>query len=104
MSVGQGGGDNDSFNKTLHSNLGAVGGDLTRYGLGVCPGCSKGISADQIAGRLQLAHDAKIQEIDIWADVAPDDPDSKLWCECMVYASTGVQAGARAAVSSAVRL
>jgi hypothetical protein len=84
VSVAQGGGDNDSFNKTLHGNLDAVGGDLTRYGLGVCPGCSKGITADQIAGRLQLAHDANIQEIDIWADVAPDDPDSKLWCKCMV--------------------
>ena len=79
----QGGGDIDHFNSTLQANLAAVDGELSRYGLGVCPSCSKGLTADQISGRLQVAADAKIEEIDIWADVNPDNPDSKLWCELL---------------------
>ena len=63
---------------TLHSHIAAVG-SLSRYGMGVCPSCSKGISEEQVYDRLRLAEAAGVQEIDVWCNVNADDPDSAMW-------------------------
>lgn len=64
--------------QTLHTHMAAAGGS-SRYGMGVCPSCSRGLTAAQISARLAAAEAAGVQEIDVWANVDPDDPDSKLW-------------------------
>ena len=62
----------------MHRNIATAGGPL-RYGLGVCPSCSRGLSASKISARLTAAEAAGVQEVDVWANVSPDDPDSILW-------------------------
>lgn len=44
-----------------------------RYGLGVCPSCSKGLTATEIAGRFAAAEAAGVIEVDFWSDINPHD-------------------------------
>ena len=63
----------------MEQDLADVQGDLSRYGLGVCPGCSKGITSEEVTARLKLAEAANIEEIDVWANVGVGDPDATMW-------------------------
>ena len=78
-----GGGSTASFNASLQSDLAAVNGDRSRYGLGVCPSCSKGLTADEIAARLAIATAEKIEEIDVWAGVGVGDSDAQMWWDAL---------------------
>ena len=50
---------------------------LERYGLGVCPSCSKGLTATDIAGRFAAAEAAGVLEVDFWSGV--NDQDAVWW-------------------------
>jgi hypothetical protein len=62
----------------MRAHMGFVGGS-SRYGMGVCPSCSRGLTAAQISARLAAAEAAGVEEIDVWANVDSTDPDATLW-------------------------
>ena len=60
----------------MNRNIATFG--LGRYGLGVCPSCSKNLTAAEIAGRFAAAEAAGVTEVDFWSDVHPQD-DAVWW-------------------------
>ena len=49
----------------------------------LCPSCSKGLTADEIAARLAIATAEKIEEIDVWAGVGVGDSDAQMWWDAL---------------------
>ena len=62
----------------MRAHMVSVGGS-SRYGMGVCPSCSRGLTAAKISARLAAAESAGVEEIDVWCNVDPSDPDAMLW-------------------------
>ena len=60
----------------MNRNIAIFG--LGRYGLGVCPSCSKNLTAAEIAGRFAAAEAAGVTEVDFWSDIHPED-DAIWW-------------------------
>jgi len=77
-----GGGNISTWGSYLHQSIAAVG-DVKRYGMGVCPSCSKGLTEAQVYERLRLAEAAGVQEIDVWCNVDSGDPDAAMWWKAL---------------------
>ena len=50
----------------LHGSIEAIG---ARYGMGVCPSCSKGLTAGEISARFAAAEAAGVLEVDFWSAI-----------------------------------
>ena len=60
-----------SWTTYMKQNLALFGPD--RYGLGVCPSCSKGLTAADIGGRFAAAEAAGVLEVDFWSGISTQD-------------------------------
>jgi hypothetical protein len=77
-----------SWTTYMKQNIALFG--LERYGLGVCPSCSKGLTATAIAGRFAAAEAAGVLEVDFWSDVTTHD---QIWWSAIRKWKTGPGGG-----------